>query len=370
MKQKKKKQLYFTVYKTTNLVNGKIYIGKHITEDPNDRYLGSGHLFYEAVRKYGVKNFKKEVLFIFDNEKEMLDKERELVNEEFIKDDSNYNLIVGGTGNFTRLNGNTGTNNKLIELNSKPWIWICNPAIGIRKKILNRFSLSKEEIAAGWEYGSLSKANLIQVDYNGEKISIKMLAYMHKLDCSLMMQRHSAGWTVEEMLQIPESFQLYKSEDQKATAKKAAEEHRRKQKNLHKIAFQKHLAEEAQRYYKEYIELGQKGFRQKYSSQRRHYLYRLFAHYVKEYKLQHQGTLGHHKIEIEYNGKTQTLKKWTVELGLSYAVVHQMHSAGMPYEKIFSLLKNYPQRKDQTTKDNPLSQRDIAKKYLNENQQS
>lgn len=60
------------MYKTTNLVNGKIYIGKHITEDPNDRYLGSGHLFYKAVRKYGVKNFKKEVLFIFDNEEEML----------------------------------------------------------------------------------------------------------------------------------------------------------------------------------------------------------------------------------------------------------------------------------------------------------
>ena len=82
--KKKKKQLYFTVYKTTNLVNGKIYIGKHITEDPNDRYLGSGHLFYKAVRKYGVKNFKKEVLFIFDNEEEMLDKERELVNEGYI----------------------------------------------------------------------------------------------------------------------------------------------------------------------------------------------------------------------------------------------------------------------------------------------
>ena len=135
--------MYFTVYKTTNLVNGKIYIGKHITEDPNDRYLGSGHLFYKAVRKYGVKNFKKEVLFIFDNEEEMLDKERELVNEEFIKDDSNYNLIVGGTGSYSQLHGNNGTNSKLVELNSKPWIWICNPHDGIKTRSWN-LTLSEE----------------------------------------------------------------------------------------------------------------------------------------------------------------------------------------------------------------------------------
>lgn len=33
---------YYTIYKTTNLINGKIYIGKHQTKDPYDSYLGSG----------------------------------------------------------------------------------------------------------------------------------------------------------------------------------------------------------------------------------------------------------------------------------------------------------------------------------------
>ena len=33
---------YFTIYKTTNLENGKIYIGYHETLDIFDSYLGSG----------------------------------------------------------------------------------------------------------------------------------------------------------------------------------------------------------------------------------------------------------------------------------------------------------------------------------------
>ena len=40
------------IYKTTCLVNGKIYIGKHEGSE-NDNYLGSGEIFSLALRKYG-----------------------------------------------------------------------------------------------------------------------------------------------------------------------------------------------------------------------------------------------------------------------------------------------------------------------------
>jgi dissimilatory sulfite reductase (desulfoviridin) alpha/beta subunit len=63
--------MFYTIYKTTNLVNGKIYIGKHQTKDPHDNYLGSGKQLGYAIKKYGIENFKKEILFVFDNEAEM-----------------------------------------------------------------------------------------------------------------------------------------------------------------------------------------------------------------------------------------------------------------------------------------------------------
>jgi hypothetical protein len=48
------------IYKTTNLINGKIYIGKRSHENPEkDRYLGSGRVLIQAIKKYGRENFKK-----------------------------------------------------------------------------------------------------------------------------------------------------------------------------------------------------------------------------------------------------------------------------------------------------------------------
>lgn len=62
------------IYLTTNLVNGKIYIGQHIvksTKDFNDGYIGSGTLFQRALRKYGKKNFKRRILKICYSENQL-----------------------------------------------------------------------------------------------------------------------------------------------------------------------------------------------------------------------------------------------------------------------------------------------------------
>src|SRR3546814_11996018 len=88
----------YTIYKITNLINGKFYIGKHQTENPNDRYFGSGKAIIEAIKIYGKNNFIKEILFEFDNEEAMNDKERELVTEELIADPNSYNMAIGGEG--------------------------------------------------------------------------------------------------------------------------------------------------------------------------------------------------------------------------------------------------------------------------------
>ena len=53
---------YNFIYKTTNIVNGKIYIGRHSTDNNTDLYLGSGVLLLEDIKKYGVDNFRREIL--------------------------------------------------------------------------------------------------------------------------------------------------------------------------------------------------------------------------------------------------------------------------------------------------------------------
>jgi len=87
---------YFTIYKITNTINDKEYIGCHITEKLDDGYMGSGKWLKRAIEKYGVENFKKDILFIFDNREDMLAKERELVNEEYVLREDTYNLTLGG----------------------------------------------------------------------------------------------------------------------------------------------------------------------------------------------------------------------------------------------------------------------------------
>lgn len=87
---------YYYVYKTTNILNNKIYIGFHSTNDLDDGYLGSGKLLRRSVEKYGPENFKKEIIEIFDNQKDAEALEREIVNREFVKESTNYNLSIGG----------------------------------------------------------------------------------------------------------------------------------------------------------------------------------------------------------------------------------------------------------------------------------
>lgn len=98
--------MFYTIYKITNILNGKTYIGKHQTKDLNDEYMGSGININRAIKKYGVENFYKEILFVFDNENEMNDKEAEIVNEEFVLREDTYNICVGGQGGWGYYNKN------------------------------------------------------------------------------------------------------------------------------------------------------------------------------------------------------------------------------------------------------------------------
>ncbi len=58
------------VYITTNLVNGKQYVGDHSSDNLKDGYLGSGTAIKRAIKKFGKKNFNREILESFDTKEE------------------------------------------------------------------------------------------------------------------------------------------------------------------------------------------------------------------------------------------------------------------------------------------------------------
>ena len=93
--------MYYYLYKITNIINNKFYIGVHRTSNINDEYFGSGINITRAIKKYGKENFKKEILKFFENAPEMFFAEKEMVTEDFLKNPLVYNIRVGGKGGFT-----------------------------------------------------------------------------------------------------------------------------------------------------------------------------------------------------------------------------------------------------------------------------
>lgn len=85
------------IYKTTNLLNGKIYIGQDSLNRQN--YLGSGRAISKALKKYGKENFKKEILCNCSSKEELDEKEIYFINL-FKSTDRKlgYNISAGGGG--------------------------------------------------------------------------------------------------------------------------------------------------------------------------------------------------------------------------------------------------------------------------------
>lgn len=99
------------IYKTTNLLNGKIYIGQ-TSKTLNTKYLGSGKILLKAVKKYGKYNFKREILEECNSKEQMNNREKYWIQHfDSINRNIGYNVSIGGEG------GNLGdeVNKKISE---------------------------------------------------------------------------------------------------------------------------------------------------------------------------------------------------------------------------------------------------------------
>ncbi len=102
--------MIYSIYKTVNTINNKEYVGFHSLKNKSDilsvesesgsifrdGYLGSGVLIKKALMKYGPENMKQVLLYVTDNKKDAELFEADIVNVEWILDESNYNLSLGG----------------------------------------------------------------------------------------------------------------------------------------------------------------------------------------------------------------------------------------------------------------------------------
>ena len=96
MSRKQKK--YHFIYKTTNIINSKFYVGMHSTDNLEDGYLGSGKRLWRSIKKYGKEHFKIEILEFFGSREDLKNKEEELITESLLKEPLCMNLMCGGEG--------------------------------------------------------------------------------------------------------------------------------------------------------------------------------------------------------------------------------------------------------------------------------
>jgi len=87
---------YHFVYKITNLINQKYYIGVHSTDNFEDGYMGSGTAIKNAIQKYGIENFKREILEFVQTSEEKWLAEIKHVTLDVVRDENSYNMAPGG----------------------------------------------------------------------------------------------------------------------------------------------------------------------------------------------------------------------------------------------------------------------------------
>lgn len=160
------------IYKTTNLINGKIYIGQDKNNNPN--YYGSGDLIKNAIKKYGKKYFIKEILCVCETIDELNNKEKHYILE-YNSTDKNigYNITIGGT-NGTMLHRKHTDETKMKMKNS---------ALGKKKSESHRknIGLSKKGIPLSNEHKQkISNSNPLK----GKKIGSHSIDVRKKISNS------------------------------------------------------------------------------------------------------------------------------------------------------------------------------------------
>ena len=159
----------YTIYKITNIVNGKIYIGAHkqLEDEPLYEYMGSGVGVISDIKKCGKNKFFKKILHTFDNEYDMYNMEEYIVDKAFVARKDTYNRIKGGnivkSGEDHPAFGNhTKRSNETKQRLSKSKIGSKNPMFGHRYTDEEKAAMSIKVLDRGapWKGKKLSEEHI------------------------------------------------------------------------------------------------------------------------------------------------------------------------------------------------------------------
>jgi hypothetical protein len=128
---------YHIIYRVTNILNGRYYIGMHSTTNIQDEYLGSGKRIKAEVKKYGKENFTKEIIEVLPSRQSLMLREAELVTTELLSDPLCLNLKNGGEGGWDHIDS------AAIEKRARS---ISKSKIGVKQSSEHRKAISESKM--------------------------------------------------------------------------------------------------------------------------------------------------------------------------------------------------------------------------------
>jgi group I intron endonuclease len=227
------------VYITTNLVNKKQYVGDHSTNNLKDRrYIGSGQLIIKAIKKYGKKNFKCEILEFFSTKQKAFDAQEKYINEYSTLVPNGYNISPKGGHNVKDC---FSTESKSKISNSLKESYKNNPELRENLRIKATGRKASEETLKILKNRDRSKWKISEQGIKNIKESAsKPKSEEHKKHISeakkgkKLTEEHKKNIGKGLEGRIPWNKGLTKETDNRINSKKRSEESKRKQGNTMK----------------------------------------------------------------------------------------------------------------------------------------
>lgn len=137
---------YGYVYKITNLVNNKIYVGKRVAKEFDQYYWGSGKIIIQAIRKYGKDQFTRDVIEWCYSKEQLCERERFWIKELNARDLSvGYNIQEGGEGGRSYVGENPMKGKKLnLSEESRAKMVAAHKGIAHTEDTKRKMSLSQQ----------------------------------------------------------------------------------------------------------------------------------------------------------------------------------------------------------------------------------